>query len=76
MSKHVKDPLEEKSRESTNKWPLKIDRLDGAKRQEILELAERAVEKNHELGMNCPVTYGQSQLTISTMLFSYGFAPS
>ena len=53
MSQHEKDSVNEKGTESADKWPLKIDRLDGAKRQEILQIAERVTERNHELEMNC-----------------------
>jgi C_GCAxxG_C_C family probable redox protein len=53
MSKHEKDPVNRKSIASADKWPLKIDRLDEARKQKILELLEKAVEKNHTAGMNC-----------------------
>ena len=53
MNQHEKDPVNQKGSESADKWPLKIDRLDGAKRQEILQIAERVTERNHELEMNC-----------------------
>jgi len=53
MNQHEKDAVNQKGTESTDKWPLKIDRLDGDKRQEILQIAEGVVERNHELEMNC-----------------------
>jgi len=53
MSQHDKDSVSRKGRESENAWPVKIQRLDEAKRQKILDIAQEVVDKNHEMEMNC-----------------------
>jgi C_GCAxxG_C_C family probable redox protein len=53
MNQHEKGSVNQKGTESTDKWPLKIERLDEAKKKEILQIVERVVERNHELEMNC-----------------------
>lgn len=38
---------------SADKWPRKIERLDEARKQEILRVVEQSIEEHSNLGMNC-----------------------
>ena len=53
MSKDTKDNDTKKGDQTIAEWPRKIPGLDAAKKQEILERLESAVEVNHNMGMKC-----------------------